>query len=226
MTISRYRPLLAEFIGTFALVFAGCGAIIMNDVSGNVIGHIGIAMTFGLVVMAMIYAVGDTSGAHFNPAVTIAFWLSGRLPLATVPPYLLSQCAGAIVASALWLVLQPGHTTYGATLPAGLAWQSWLLEVVLSFFLMFVILNVATGAKEKGLMAGVAIGGTVALCALFGGPLSGASMNPARSLGPALVSGEWSSLWIYLTAPIAGTALAVPACRLSCDTECCEPVKE
>ncbi len=219
------RSLIAELIGTFALVFAGCGAIIVNDLSGGAIGHTGIAMTFGLVVMAMIYAVGDTSGAHFNPAVTIAFWLSGRLPLATVPPYIVSQCLGALAASALWLLLVPGHSDYGATLPSGSDWQSWVLEVVLSFFLMFVILNVATGAKEKGLMAGVAIGATVALDALFGGPVSGASMNPARSLGPALVSGQWSQLWIYLSAPVVGTALAVPACRLACDTECCEPVE-
>ncbi len=219
------RPLIAELIGTFALVFAGCGAIIVNDISGGVIGHAGIAMTFGLVVMAMIYAVGDTSGAHFNPAVTLAFWLSGRLPGKTVAPYIISQCMGAITASALWLVLVPDHKTYGATLPAGGDMQSWILEVVLSFFLMFVILNVATGAKEKGLMAGVAIGATVALDAMFGGPISGASMNPARSLGPALVSGEWAKLWIYLSAPVIGTALAVPACRLACDTECCEPVE-
>lgn len=219
------RPLFAEFIGTFALVFAGCGAIIVNDLSGGAIGHIGIAMTFGLVVMAMIYAVGDTSGAHFNPAVTIAFWLSGRLPFATVPPYIMSQCAAAIAASLLWVFLAPGHNNYGATLPAGSNMQSWVMEVVLSFFLMFVILNVATGAKEKGLMAGVAIGATVGLDALFGGPISGASMNPARSLGPALAAGEWQQLWIYMTAPIVGTALAVPTCRLACDTECCEPTE-
>ncbi len=218
------RPLIAEFIGSFALVFAGCGAIVVNDASGA-IGHIGIAMTFGLVVMAMIYAVGDTSGAHFNPAVTLAFWLSGRLPAGTVLPYASSQCLGAVAASALWWLLLPGHPNYGATLPAGPEWQSWILEVVLSFFLMFVILNVATGAKEKGLMAGVAIGGTVALCALFGGPISGASMNPARSLGPALISGEWTTLWIYLTAPFVGTALAVPSCRLACDEPCCEPTE-
>lgn len=217
------RPYFAEAIGTFALVFAGCGAIVVNDLSGGVIGHGGIAATFGLVVMAMIYAVGDTSGAHFNPAVTTAFWLSGRLPLATVPPYIFAQCAGAILASALWKLLAPAHPTLGATLPAADLWQVVVLEIVISFFLMFVILNVATGAKEKGLMAGVAIGATVALCALFAGPLSGASMNPARSLGPALFSGQLTHLWIYLVAPLIGTALAVPACRLACEGPCCEP---
>ncbi len=219
------RPYFAEAIGTFALVFIGCGAIVVNDLSNGVIGHGGIAAAFGLVVMAMIYAVGDTSGAHFNPAVTLAFWLSKRLPGKTVAPYLIAQCLGASLASSLWRLLAPTHETLGATLPATELWQVFLLEVVLSFFLMFVILNVATGAKEKGLMAGVAIGATVAMCALVGGPLTGASMNPARSLGPALFSGQLTHLWLYLTAPFIGAAMAVPACRLACDTECCEPIE-
>ena len=223
MTIMR--PYFAEAIGTFALVFAGCGAIVVNDISGGAIGHGGISAAFGLVVMAMIYAVGDTSGAHFNPAVTVAFWLSKRFPGATVAPYLIAQCSGAILASALWKILAPSHATLGATLPATGLWQVFMLEVVLSFFLMFVILNVATGAKEKGLMAGVAIGATVAMCALIGGPLTGASMNPARSLGPALLSGQLADLWIYLTAPFIGAALAVPSCKLACDAPCCEPEK-
>ncbi|MGB1581423.1 MAG: MIP/aquaporin family protein [Nevskiales bacterium] len=225
MNSTLTRPLMAEMIGTFALVFAGCGAIVVNDLSGGVIGHGGIAACFGLVVMAMIYAVGDTSGAHFNPAVTLAFWLSGRLPFGTVIPYIVAQCLGAILASAAWLLIAPAHPNLGATQAGMGLWAVFLLEVIISFFLMFVILNVATGAKEKGLMAGVAIGATVALCALFAGPLTGASMNPARSLGPALVSGEMAQLWLYLMAPIVGTALAVPACRLACDSACCEPLE-
>lgn len=218
------RPYFAEAIGTFALVFAGCGAIVVNDLSAGVIGHGGIAATFGLIVMAMIYAVGDTSGAHFNPAVTVAFWLSKRLPGAVVLPYVTAQCAGAVVASLLWRMLAPEHETLGTTQTSLALWPAITLEIVISFFLMFVILNVATGAKEKGLMAGVAIGATVALCALFAGPLTGASMNPARSLGPALASGHLDQLWLYLTAPFVGTALAVPACRLACDNDCCEPL--
>ena len=211
-SINKYA---AELIGTFALVFAGTGAIVINGVSGGVIGHVGIAMTFGLVVMAMIYAVGDTSGAHLNPAVTVAFWLGGRFPARQIAPYVVSQLLGAFLASALLAALFRGHPTLGATLPRGGPVQSLVLEAVLTFFLMFVILCVATGAKEKGLMAGIAIGGTVGLDALFGGPISGASMNPARSIAPAVVSGRLEHLWVYLAGPIAGAAAAVPCWRLT-----------
>ena len=175
---------LAEAIGTFALVFAGTGAIVVNDVSGGAISHMGIALTFGLVVMAMIYAVGDVSGAHLNPAVTVGFWAARRLPGREVVPYVLGQCAGAIAASLCLRLLFAAHETLGATAPVGSLWQSFMLEVVITFFLMFVILGVATGSREKGPTAGLAIGGTVALAALFAGPICGASMNPARSLGP------------------------------------------
>lgn len=216
------KPLLAELLGAFALVFAGCGAIIVNDISGGTVTHVGVAMTFGLVVMAMIHAVGDVSGAHLNPAVTIGFWLTRRFPSRHVLPYVASQCAGALLASLLLAFLFPAHPTLGATLPAGSAMQSFVLEFFLAFLLMFVILSVATGAREKGIAAAAAIGGTVALEALFAGPISGASMNPARSLAPALVSGDLSSLWIYLTAPVLGAAAAIPLCRLS-NGKCCEP---
>lgn len=215
------RKLFAEFIGTFALVFAGTGAITINDVSGGVVTHVGIALTFGLVVMAMIYAVGDVSGAHLNPAVTLAFWVSGRFKAAAVAPYIGTQIVGAIAASALLRILFPGHATLGATLPAGPAMQSFVLEVVLTFVLMFVILNVSTGAKEKGIMAGAAVGGVIALEALFAGPICGASMNPARSLAPALVSLKLESLWIYLLAPPLGAVLAVFSCRCTQDQNCC-----
>ena len=202
----------AEFIGTFALVFAGTGAIIVNSVSGGAITHVGIALTFGLVVMVMIYAVGEISGAQFNPAVTVGFWAAGRMKEAEALRYVASQVAGALLASVVLRVLFPTHPTLGATIPAGPDSQSFLLEIVLTFFLMFVILGVTSGSKETGVMAGIASGGTVGLDALFGGPISGASMNPARSLAPALISGHMSHLWIYIAAPIIGAHIAV-ACH-------------
>jgi aquaporin NIP len=202
------RVYLSEAIGTFCLVFAGTGAIVTNDVSGGAVTHVGIALTFGLVVMAMIYTVGDASGAHLNPAVTVGFWLSRRLPAKALPPYLAAQLVGAFAASGL-LRLLFDHKTLGATHPAGSALQSFILETVLTAMLMFAILGVATGAKEKGILAGVAIGGLIAFEALFAGPISGASMNPARSLAPAVVCGNLSDLWIYLTAPLLGASIGV-----------------
>jgi aquaporin NIP len=180
-----------------------------------------VALTFGLVVLAMIYAVGEVSGAHLNPAVTLGFWAARRLPGREVGPYLLSQCAGAFVASGLVRVLFPSGGLLGATLPAGSAAQTFLLEIVLTAILMFVILNVSTGAKEKGITAGIAVGAVIALAALFAGPISGASMNPARSLAPALVAGHPEHLWIYLGAPVVGAFLAVGACRCVQTDECC-----
>lgn len=215
------KKLAAEFFGTFTLVFAGTGAIVINEVTGGTIGHAGIALTFGLVVLAMIYTVGDISGAHLNPAVTIAFWRAQRFPGAEVLPYILSQTGGALLASGLLRILFPGPTGMGATLPAGSAAQSFVLEVILTFILMLVILNVSTGAKEKGITAGIAVGSVIALEAMFAGPISGASMNPARSLAPALASGQLAHLWLYLTAPILGALLAILACRCVRETGCC-----
>ncbi|HBN76245.1 MAG TPA: aquaporin [Planctomycetaceae bacterium] len=206
-TMNKYY---AEIIGTFALVFAGTGAIVVNDVAGGSITHVGIALTFGLIVMSMIYAIGDISGAHINPAVTIAFWIAGRFELKFVGPYLISQLIGAFAASGLLRVLFLDHVTLGATLPAGPWWQSFIFEIVLTFLLMFVILNVTVGAKEKGIMAGAAIGSVVALEAMFAGPICGASMNPARSIAPAVVSGEFQYFWVYLIAPTLGALLAIP----------------
>jgi len=212
---------VAEIFGTFALVFVGCGAIVANDNYGGALGHMGICAAFGLVVMTMIYAVGNISGAHFNPAVTIGFVAAGRLDKKVILPYVTSQMIGALAASAVLRLLFPAHPTLGATLPSVPLLQAFIIEVILSFLLMFVILNVTTGHMEKGIMAGAAIGGTVAMEALMGGPLTGASMNPARSLGPALLSGQLDSLWIYLIAPVVGTTLAYFTCKLIQGAECC-----
>jgi aquaporin Z len=220
------RRLVAECFGTFALVFAGTGAITINAASGGTITHVGVALTFGLVVLAMIYAVGDVSGAHLNPAVTLGFVAARRFPGRWALPYILSQCVGALLASLLLRVLFPDHATLGATLPAGPELQSFVLEVVLTLLLMFVILSVATGAKEKGLMAGVAVGAVITLEALFAGPISGASMNPVRSLAPALVSWHLQGLWIYLVAPLVGALLGVVICRCAHDHPCCRPVAQ
>lgn len=215
------KKLMAEMLGTFALVFAGTGAIVINDVTNGSIGHAGISLTFGLVVSAMIYALGDVSGAHLNPAVTIGFWAARRFKGREVPAYIGSQCAGALAASGLLRLLFPTQATLGATLPAQSSGQSFVLELILTFFLMLVILSVSTGAKEKGITAGIAVGSVIALEAMFAGPISGASMNPARSLAPALVAGHLAHLWIYLAAPILGALLALFACRCIREPGCC-----
>jgi aquaporin NIP len=200
---------LAELLGTFALVFCGTGAIVTNEATGGTVTHVGIALTFGLIVMVMVYAFGEVSGAHLNPAVTLGFWAFQRFPGKEVAPYLGSQVAGALLASGLLRVMFPASETLGATLPRDTAWQSFLFEFVLTFLLMLVIIRVSQGAKETRWFAGIAVGGTVGLEALFAGPICGASMNPARSLAPALVSGHLEHLWIYLAAPIAGALLAI-----------------
>ena len=211
--VDLMKTYICEFLGTFFLVFAGTGSIIANDSLGGTIGHVSIALSFGLVVMAVIYAIGDTSGAHINPAVTIGFFLIRRLNGYDMVLYILFQCAGAIVASYMLAVIFPVHELLGGTFPHISLFGAFLYEFLLTFFLMFVILSVATGSKEKGLMAGLAIGGTVALEALFAGPVTGASMNPARSLGPAFISGQWDVMWLYFLAPILGAASAIPACK-------------
>jgi aquaporin NIP len=212
---------VAEFLGTFGLVFAGTGAIVINSVSQGTITHAGIALTFGLVVLAMIYTFGDVSGAHLNPAVTIGFAIARRFGWNEVLPYIAAQCSGAFAASALLRLLFPSHATLGATIPAGATWQSFVLEVVLTLVLMLVILSVSTGAKEKGITAGIAIGAVIGLEAMFAGPICGASMNPVRSLAPAVVSGKLTELWIYLAAPVLGAALAVPLCCAFRERGCC-----
>lgn len=205
----EYRKYLSETVGTFALVFCGTGAIIINQETNGVITHAGIAMTFGLIVAAMIFALGDVSGAHLNPAVTIAFTLAKRFPLKQVVPFIISQIAGAFLASGLLLFLFPENDSLGATLPAGSEMQSFVMEVILTFILVMVIFNVSTGAREKGITAAIAIGSTVGLEAMFAGPVCGASMNPVRSLSPAIVSSHTEHLWIYLLAPLTGAFLGV-----------------
>jgi MIP family channel proteins len=204
------RMLAAEFIGTFALVFAGAGAV-MVDAKTHALGHVGVAISFGLVITVMIYAVGHVSGAHFNPAVSFAFALSRHFHWPRLAAYWAAQIAGAILAAAILRGSLGNIAHIGATLPSGSEGQSFLWELILSFFLMFVIVAVATDTRAVGEAAAIAIGATVGLDAMFGGPISGASMNPARSLGPALVSGDLHALWIYLTAPLIGAALGAAA---------------
>lgn len=208
------RKLYAEALGTFCLVFAGTGAVVVNQVTGGAVGHLGISLVFGLVVAAMIYAIGPVSGAHMNPAVTVAFWSEGRHKTGEVLPYAAAQLAGALAASlALKLLFAGQATNLGATSPAGSAAQSFFLEFLMSFMLMFTIMGVATGDAAKGEMAGIAIGGMVALEAAFGGPISGASMNPARSFGPALMTRNFAHHWLYWAAPVLGMLLGARAYR-------------
>ena len=204
------RKYYAEVIGSFALVFCGTGAIVVNQETSGTISHVGIAVTFGLIVMVMIYALGPISGAHLNPAVTIGFSIARRFPSRLIAPYILSQITGALLASATLKLLFSDNEFLGATMPSGSPIQSFALEMILTFFLMLVIIHVATGSKEQGMFAGLAIGSTILLEAMFAGPICGASMNPARSLSPAVVSRHYEHLWIYLTAPVAGATLAIP----------------
>jgi len=203
------KKYIAEFIGTFALVFCGTGAVTINEVTNGSVTHVGIAVTFGLIIMAMIYSVGEISGAHLNPAVTIAFAVNKTFSWKQVLPYIISQLIGGLAASLILKFLFPASALLGTTLPAGIASQSFILEIILTFFLVFVILQVATGSKEQGMFAGLAIGSVVLLEAMFAGPISGASMNPTRSFAPAIVSNHIEHLWIYLLAPLIGALLAV-----------------
>lgn len=203
------KKYISEALGTFAIVFCGTGAIIINQQSNGAITHVGIAITFGFIVMSMIYALGNISGAHFNPAVTVAFAIAKKFEVKQILPYIISQVVGAISASIVLRLLFPDNQLLGATLPAGSEMQSFILEFILTFFLMLVILNVAHGSKEQGMFAGLAIGAVVLLEAMFAGPICGASMNPARSIAPAIVSTHMEHLWLYLIAPVTGAAASV-----------------
>ncbi|MFC6103086.1 MIP/aquaporin family protein [Olivibacter domesticus] len=207
LNIKKY---VAEFIGTFMLVFCGTGAIIINQQTHGLITHVGIAITFGLVVMGVIYAFGNLSGAHINPAVSIAFAVNGCFSKKLIIPYISSQLAGAFAASLVLKFLFPADEMLGATVPSGSSLQSFTMEFLLTFFLMIVIMRVAKGNKEQGMFAGLAIGAVVALEAMFAGPISGASMNPARSLAPAVISGHYEHIWVYVIATISGALVAVP----------------
>lgn len=202
------RKALAELIGTFALVFAGCGSLMVIERMPGALLPSAVPVVFGLVVACMIYAVGHISGAHFNPAVTLAFSVARHFPIAEVPAYWLAQIVGAVLASSLLDALLPVGALYGATVPRLGTLPSLGMEWVLSFFLMFVIIAVATDSRSEGTMAGVAIGGIVTVCAYVGGPLTGASMNPARSLAPALFEHRLDVLWIYIVGPAVGTTAA------------------
>jgi len=204
------RNYVAELIGTFALVFCGTGAIVIDQQSAGAITHVGVAITFGLIIMSMIYSLGNISGAHLNPAVSIAFTIAGRFSAKQLPGYIIAQLTGALLASFTLKILFPASELLGVTIPAGSDMQSSILELILTFFLMLVIVNVAEGSKEQGMFAGLAIGSVVGLEAMFAGPICGASMNPARSVGPAIASGHVAHLWIYIIAPVAGAALAIP----------------
>ncbi|MCA9038783.1 MAG: aquaporin [Planctomycetaceae bacterium] len=206
--MNRY---ISEFLGTFFLVFAGTGAVITNIVNENTVTPLGIGIVFGLIVMVIIYTIGEYSGAHINPAVTIAFWSAGRFATKDVVPYIIAQCLGATAASGVLGMLFGIIGNMGGTAPykPDFEWQCFVLEALLTSLLMYTVMCVSTGSKEVGTLAGIAIGGLIALEAIFAGPICGASMNPARSLGPAIVSGQLSVLWIYLIAPVLGALLGV-----------------
>ena len=206
---SLARRSLCEALGTFILIFCGTGAIVVNDLSQGAITHVGIALTFGLVVLALIHALGPISGCHLNPSVSVGLWLAGIFPTKELGSYIASQCAGALLASLLIRAMFPEHPTLGATLPASGAMQSFILEIVLTWILMLVILCVSSGPQPEAAFAAISIGAVIGLEAMFAGPISGASMNPARSLAPALISMHTDHLWVYLLAPMIGSALAV-----------------
>jgi aquaporin Z len=213
----------AEIIGTFSMVFCGCGAMTINEITNGSISHVGVAITWGLIVMAMIYAFGETSGAHFNPAVTIGFAFAKKFAWPEVPKYILAQAIGAIFASFILWFLFPESQFLGETTPTGgfLPYKAAILEFLLTFFLMVVIINISTGSKEIGSAAAIAVGGVILLEAMFAGPMTKASMNPIRSIAPAIFTGNFQYLWLYITAPISGAIIAVLSCKLMKKDSCC-----
>jgi len=217
------KKYIAEFIGTFILIFCGCGAMTINEVTGGSVGHVGIGITWGFVVIAMIYALGDVSGAHLNPAVSIAFAFAKKFNWKEVPRYFIAQLFGALLASLTLKFLFPTSDFLGGTHVNEIIdpIRAFVIEFLLTFFLMFVIINVSTGSKEVGIIAGIAIGGVVMLEALFAGPMTNASMNPVRSLAPAIVSLKFDAIWVYLIAPVLGAVTAVSTCKFVKYDNCC-----
>lgn len=216
------KKYISEFIGTFSMIFCGTGAMTVNEVTGGDVTHVGIAITWGLIVMAMIYAFGETSGAHFNPAVTIAFAYAKKFAWKEVPKYIIVQVLGALTASLILWYLFPSSEYLGATIPTVDVGRAFVMELLLTFFLMMVIINVSSGSKEIGIIAGIAVGAVVLLEAMFAGPITNASMNPARSIAPAIVAGKMHHLWMYILAPILGAILAVISCKMVKEDNCCE----
>jgi len=216
------KKYFAEFIGTYILIFFGTGAMVVESIHPN-IGVFGIAVAWGIVVMAIIYAFGETSGAHINPAVTIGFAFAGRFDKKQVIPYIISQIIGAIAASFTLKLLFPDLLLYGNTIPSNGWLQSFILEFIMTCILMLVIMKVSSGSKETGTMAAIAIGGIILIEALVFGPITGASMNPARSIAPALISGNFQDLWLYISAPILGALTAILICPLTGNSknDCC-----
>tara|TARA_R110002050_G_scaffold94765_3_gene197329 strand:+ start:64251 stop:64898 length:648 start_codon:yes stop_codon:yes gene_type:complete len=207
------KKYIAEFIGTFALVFCGTGSVIINQQSDGILGLVGVSAAFGIIVTAMIYTFGSISGTHINPAVTISLAIGKLMPKSDVLGYITAQVLGAFLASGMLTLLFPDNTSLGATLPSGSILQSFSIEFILTFFLMLTILGV-TSQKETASFAGIVIGLTVTGIILFAGPISGGSFNPARSLAPAFVSGNLTALWVYITAPILGAVLATITWKL------------
>ena len=216
------KKYIAEFIGTFIMMFCGTGSMTINEVTGGDVTHVGIGITWGLIVMAMIYAFGEISGAHFNPAVSIAFAYAKKFSWKEVPIYIFFQIAGAFTASLLLMWLFPESKLLGSTIPSIDLGRAFVIEILLAFFLMVVIINISTGSKEVGTLAGIAVGSMILLEAVFAGPITNASMNPARSLAPNIVSGNYHGLWIYMIAPVLGMLLAVVSCKLVKHENCCD----
>lgn len=213
------KKYLSEVIGTFILIFVGTGCVVVNQQTNGALGLTGIATVWGFVIIAMIYAFGDISGTHLNPAVTVAFAVDQRFAWKEVPAYLGSQLMGALAGSFAVHLLFPENTTLGITQPSGTEMQAFVMEFLMTFILMMVILRVSVGAKEKGITAGIAIGGTVWFLVLFGGPICGTSLNPTRSVAPAIVTGNFQHLWLYIAAPFAGALTAVFVHKVLHDAE-------
>ena len=217
----KKEALLAEFLGTFFLVFFGCGAVIVNELFGGELGQLGICIVFGLVVMAVIYSFGNVSGAHINPAVTLALCFAGRFDLKLLPSYVAMQLIGATLAALFLRWIFSESEALGLTQPNIGLFRAFVVEIIISFVLMSVVLNLGGEQQEKKIMAGAAIGGVVTLAALVAGPITGASMNPARSLGPAIAALNFESIWLYVVAPVIGMLLACPVCRWVQGPKCC-----